>query len=417
MPEISPWIPLDLDPDTRVAIDDALGEIAQGVAARGRHQGDAHTLAQASLFFAYLGRANGSDQQLNLAGDLLDDALDALENTYVRPGLYGGIAGIGWIAHHLGGVDARFQSAEDRNQMVDEFLFDELRASTESDNYDLIGGLVGYGVYFLDRLPLPSGREGLQLTVERLVALAEMMPEGACWHTPASLLPEWQRRQCPTGYYNFGMAHGIPGILVLLARCVDHDVARPVAGELLERGVSWLLTQHQDDSVGSRYPSWKEKPKDPGHISRVAWCYGDTGPAWSLMAAGSALRRPDWFAHGRRILEECTRREDVENSVRDVPLCHGAAGLLHMYHRASRLLGSRELELGARHWLARTLKMRTPGRFVGGYGSYNTPTKDAGVPDWGDDASFLTGVAGIGLALLACISSVEPKWDRLLLLS
>jgi hypothetical protein len=33
------------------------------------------------------------------------------------------------------------------------------------------------------------------------------------------------------------------------------------------------------------------------------------------------------------------------------------------------------------------------------------------------DGGFLMGAAGIGLALLAAATSVEPEWDRLLLLS
>jgi hypothetical protein len=36
---------------------------------------------------------------------------------------------------------------------------------------------------------------------------------------------------------------------------------------------------------------------------------------------------------------------------------------------------------------------------------------------WAADAGFLTGAAGIGLALLASVTSVEPEWDRLLLVA
>jgi hypothetical protein len=34
---------------------------------------------------------------------------------------------------------------------------------------------------------------------------------------------------------------------------------------------------------------------------------------------------------------------------------------------------------------------------------------------WQDDPGFLTGAAGVGLALLAATTPVEPAWDRLLL--
>ena len=58
--------------------------------------------------------------------------------------------------------------------------------------------------------------------------------------------------------------------------------------------------------------------------------------------------------------------------------------------------------------------MRRPGSGVGGFQS--AAFTESGVI-WRDDSSFLTGAAGIGLALLAAITPVEPEWDRVLLLS
>jgi hypothetical protein len=35
--------------------------------------------------------------------------------------------------------------------------------------------------------------------------------------------------------------------------------------------------------------------------------------------------------------------------------------------------------------------------------------------EWRPESGFLTGSAGIGLALLAATTPVEPEWDRVLL--
>jgi len=59
--------------------------------------------------------------------------------------------------------------------------------------------------------------------------------------------------------------------------------------------------------------------------------------------------------------------------------------------------------------------MRRPGQGIGGYlSAENSP---GGGLDWVEDASLLTGAAGIALALLAAITPIEPTWDRLLLIS
>jgi hypothetical protein len=59
--------------------------------------------------------------------------------------------------------------------------------------------------------------------------------------------------------------------------------------------------------------------------------------------------------------------------------------------------------------------MRRPGAGIGGYEMW--------VPDeslelgWRPEAGFLTGSAGVGLALLAAATPEAPEWDRVLLAS
>ena len=100
----------------------------------------------------------------------------------------------------------------------------------------------------------------------------------------------------------------------------------------------------------------------------------------------------------------------------DSGLLRGAAGVAHRLNRRAQVAGEGEEERlagEARAWFARVLAMRRPGEGIGGF--------QARVPDgrggaaWADDPGFLTGSAGIGLALLAAVSPVEPAWDRLLL--
>jgi hypothetical protein len=102
----------------------------------------------------------------------------------------------------------------------------------------------------------------------------------------------------------------------------------------------------------------------------------------------------------------------------DPGLCHGAAGLAHIYNRIYCASGEPLFADAARRWFERTLEMRKPGLGVAGYQSWGPK---AGAPrgemEWLDDGSFLTGAIGIALALLGGIAPLEPNWDRLLLTS
>jgi hypothetical protein len=58
--------------------------------------------------------------------------------------------------------------------------------------------------------------------------------------------------------------------------------------------------------------------------------------------------------------------------------------------------------------------MSKPGR---GFGGFAACVQVAGKRGWRGDPSFLTGSAGVTLALLAATTGADPVWDRVLLLS
>jgi hypothetical protein len=99
----------------------------------------------------------------------------------------------------------------------------------------------------------------------------------------------------------------------------------------------------------------------------------------------------------------------------DAGLCHGAAGLAHLFNRMFQATGDPALGEAARGWYARTLDARRPGRGIGGIAA--RVSESDGGSRWVADPGLLTGAAGVALALLAGVSSVDPAWDRLLLVS
>jgi hypothetical protein len=104
-----------------------------------------------------------------------------------------------------------------------------------------------------------------------------------------------------------------------------------------------------------------------------------------------------------------------QSGIVDAPLCHGAAGLGQIFNRLFQSTGRVEFADAAREWFGRALEMRHPGEGIGGYQA--AEKRAGGGLDWVSDPSLLTGAAGIALALLAATTSVEPAWDRMLLLS
>ena len=76
--------------------------------------------------------------------------------------------------------------------------------------------------------------------------------------------------------------------------------------------------------------------------------------------------------------------------------------------------GEAQLKDAATFWFDRTLEMRRPEGGIGGFLTINVVNEER---CWVADPGLLTGAAGIGLALLAAITPVEPAWDRILQVS
>jgi hypothetical protein len=81
---------------------------------------------------------------------------------------------------------------------------------------------------------------------------------------------------------------------------------------------------------------------------------GEAG--WERAALAIARRAAGWPA---------------DKSVFDVGLCHGAAGVGHLFNRLFQATGEDCFAEAARFWLERTLALRQPGRGIAGYLSWS----------------------------------------------
>lgn len=346
----------------------------------------------AAITFAYLGR----DDDATAALEAAVEGLPALHHH----GLWGGTTGVGWAVAHLAGGD----EAEHACAVIDQAIGQRLDAPGWDGHYDLISGLVGFGVYALERLPAGGARAIAGRVLDHLEALARPADGGLSWFTPPELLPAWQRELRPRGYVNYGLAHGIPGVIALAARYVAAGVEPARARRLAEGAIGHLLAATTATPEG-RFPAWDGDAAP----ARVAWCYGDLGVALALAWAGRACAAPAWTDEALALARACATR--ARDGVIDTPLCHGAAGNAHLYNRLWQATGDDAMRAAALAWIDRTFAMRSAEPIAG----FPAARLDDGVTRWSPDAGILSGAAGVALALAAALADAEPLWDRLLL--
>ncbi|HEX5287613.1 MAG TPA: lanthionine synthetase C family protein [Streptosporangiaceae bacterium] len=330
-----------------------------------------------------------------MAAACLNSAVEALASQPLGLSLYSGFTGIAWAAdlvdRLLPGQDA------DRNEDIDRALARAIGRYPADGPYDVIDGLAGLGSYALARWPRPEAADCLAGVVEHMAGRSRRDADGVYWPIPAAGLTGPRRRLYPAGGVDVGMAHGMAGVLPLLARACALGVSEPTARPLLDGAVQWLLAHLADSPAGRTAPSFVTEDGVPAP-ARSAWCYGDPGVAVALLLAARDVGEPGWAHAATELALRAARRPAELSGVTDAGLCHGAAGLAHLFTRMHQLTGQPELAGAARRWMERTLDMCARPA------AWNGP-------------GLLEGAAGIALVLLAGCLPAEPAWDQMLLVS
>jgi hypothetical protein len=352
----SKWQPI-LDGELATAASAAVHELADAIAAAKVEPPHAPDVA---LFWAYAG---------DLGDAHFDSAIEAACSAVEELGgsaLHGGAVGAAWTLAHLADP-----SAVDLLAGFDVTLADALRDDPDwFGGHDLILGLAGTGMYWLERPPSPAREIGLARVVERLAASCDRDADGLSWRTPPALLVADQRVRYPDGYRDCGLAHGVPGVVGMLSRLDD-----PRALSLATDGARWTIAQRSR----GRMPAIAG-----GEPARTAWCYGDPGVSLAL----ARVARDEALVLAR----DSAARDPEQCGVRDAALCHGASGLAHVFNRWFQATGEPAFRDAARAWLTRALEMPRPL-----------------------EPCLLEGAVGLALALLAALGHEEPRWDRMML--
>jgi lantibiotic biosynthesis protein len=214
----------------------------------------------------------------------------------------------------------------------------------------------------------------------------------------------------PAGGVDLGVAHGIAGVIPLLARAYALGVRRETAAALLAGAVAWLSAHLLDTAWGRTVPGFVAEDTAPDP-ARSAWCYGDPGVGTVLLLAARETGDSALADLGLELAMSAAARPPELTGVTDAGLCHGSAGLTHLFGRMHQLTGVPDLAEAARFWAGRTVDDCSAAL------ASATPTApEAAPPPW-NGPGLLEGAAGIMLALLSAATPTEPVWDPMFLVA
>lgn len=355
-----------------------------------------------ALFFSYFDRLQGTDRHRERIEALVVRSFDLVQARWYPASFCSGLSGLLWAAFHLSGRGA--PALEPDWEEVEDFLTGAMKEYAGKNDFDFLHGANGIFYLLLEHhKAVPFGV--LEEHIERLHAFALPGREGAlAWESVVDI-------RSPKKVYNLSLSHGMSSTIILLAEFLRQFPGHARATALLEGAVLFLLqSKNGAGQAASLFPNYVSH-QPYARQSRLGWCYGDLGIGLALKKAAGALGRQDWDREADSIFLHAARRLDLqEGHVRDASLCHGSAGIAHIFNRMYQETGLAALQSTALYWYEQTLRLASFEDGPAGYKLYK------GEGEWKNETNLLEGIAGIGLALMAAIDAQPPSWDRSLLI-
>lgn len=378
-----------------------------------------------ALAFGFLGRIEPSERWEASAHSFLVPAVTAAAKEHVQPlGLVAGITGLAFTIRYLS-LDGR------RHRKLLAQLEQRITAQTRTvlehtpadggvfpESYDVVYGFSGIGRYLLNAARHNSEAETvLRDLLKVFVRWSSLAPPQGFWTPPGKVRP-FELADLPEkahGYLTLGLAHGIPGPLVLLALAHEAGVSVDGLRDAAQALVTELQSAMRVTPWGPDVPYHRFLAADlppPASLARAAWCYGNPGVARAIQLAARAFGEAEWFRLADSLMISAMTRPEGFMQVIAPTFCHGEAGLVQLLARF--LSDQREPDPRLEQLFeSRVQRLLEAFDKSAPFGYRNLERGEAPT----DTPGLLSGAAGIALTLLSLTDPVSSDWDELFLVS
>jgi lantibiotic modifying enzyme len=346
---------------------------------------------------------------------LIDNAFEYISETAdVKTSYCDGLSGILWLTQFLRNNGVIEMEQEDiPSEMIHELSEYSIVQSVDQLNCDLLHGGFGFWAFLLESRDLPEKEKLICDQLDALSKITLQTVNGCNWKIDPGIFKKNDTDELTVdaaSSTHIGLAHGISSILVLLAKTKMQGYFEKETEELIHKGLTHIRSlKLKDPGASYLYPMvvLNDQPQPGG---RLAWCNGDLSVAHAFWMGWKATQRLDYKTEALHIMDHAIKLNKQQAGVSDVGLCHGAAGIAQIFKRFYWETGEHGYAEAADEWIATSLEMATHTDGYAGYKTYTSAAYGGAYAEYG----FLSGIAGIGSALLSSLSQTSTEWDRAL---
>lgn len=305
--------------------------------------------------------------------EYLKISFDILENQHnVLASYCGGLAGYGFFLSKLKKKEF-FSEIEDRQLIeqledillqIDEISDSQIGIYLNEDNFDILHGLTGLGLYFIER----EKNVSINRIVDSLYDTCIIKQNQVYWR-------KYDKYKNHTSVVDMGNAHGNASVIYFLTKLLNKGLHSEKILKMVHGNIAFYIDkrQQQTDTIKTYYAHHiiaddLEKGSVALENSRLAWCYGDLGSLYTLLLAAIELNdHVNRVMITEMLIETSKRRRNNETYTIDNGFCHGSSGISIIFDNLFSLTGENSFKNAAEYWVKDTLESKSPGTGVDGY--------------------------------------------------
>ncbi|WP_225578562.1 lanthionine synthetase LanC family protein [Rhodanobacter sp. 7MK24] len=323
----------------------------------------------------------------------VERAMELINERPASSSLYQSLPGVAWTVHAISknhSIEGAAEVIEDANQVI--------LASTQAieldANLDVINGVAGIIIYALRCMT----RDQQKVLFHNI---GQWLTRRFNYWSSDDPISTTTRRSPET---NLGVAHGVPGLLSVLAKANQKKLLEVDLQKLVKDGFDFIWNFSVPEREGGCYMPHFQDLVTQG---RLAWCYGSLGVSFAYLAASAT-----WSANNDRanqlIASSVLQYEHPSSQLNDASLCHGTSGAAFLFSKlANNKNINDEIRLKA-SGVAEQAIVKSMSQAIWSDNYVTFPYKS--VDGITDPASFLEGRYGVALALDATERDEMPIW-------
>lgn len=343
------------------------------------------------------------------------------DKEYISPTYCDGLAGYGVFLLKL--KNNNFLDKNDtelHNQIneiledIDDVLAEQLNIFYKNDNLDILHGLLGLGLYFIERESQTN-----------VIEVINILNKKKCRTQEGDIY--WKKYDAYDSYdtiLDMGNAHGMGANIFFLTKVLSKEIfltddLKIIVTDLIDNSISFYLKNVQKISkeINCYFPLKINSDKFEKNIvtpsnSRLGWCYGDLAVLYTLLMASIKIEKKEYE---RIIIEKllfvANRKYENEKQIIDAGFCHGTSGIALLFLNIYHLTKNEVFWECANYWLKLTINKKDVTQ-LNGYVDYDFIINNSSEKN----ISILEGLTGVLACYLKFLNSETRIVEELLMI-